>query len=502
MISGAAATAIKEYSYTSGVTQFQFTPVVLAATDMQVIYVGASGTELIMTNVSDYTVTNVGTSYSSSTVTLTAVGIAKLDAVGGTVPVTCQRVMSATQDIDYIAMDAFPAENTEAGLDKLTLLIAQASAGVVPQDVRSLQFPASDPDSLSPILPDDGTRANKVLSFDVNGEPTVTDLGSGTIGGMTGPASQVEGNLALYDAVNGVLKQDNNIHESLFKQQTLNWLSTTTWDSDLGHIATVTVATGVTTSPTFNITNIKPGKYSLIYIQDATGGAEPVWGAMVSGNPTVKTGANDITTLEFVSDGTKLYAIGSSTFGTVDTTGSIKAFAYLPGVWTDTGHLYCNGQVVSRTTYANLFAKLGTTYNTGGEAATDFRLPDYRGYVLRGLDPAAAVDPDGAGRTLGDTQADAIATHTGDGHIHSGDDAGWSVNDLGGTSGSGYYIIAHANSGIFTIGPDSGGDTMNITTGVRLEVGGSGTVNSSAETYTGPTETRMKNISVHYGIKF
>lgn len=33
------------------------------------------------------------------------------------------------------------------------------------------------------------------------------------------------------------------------------------------------------------------------------------------------------------------------------------------------------GETVSRTTFSTLFALLGTTYNTGGEAGTDFRLP-------------------------------------------------------------------------------------------------------------------------------
>lgn len=48
------------------------------------------------------------------------------------------------------------------------------------------------------------------------------------------------------------------------------------------------------------------------------------------------------------------------------------------------GFLTCDGSTVSRTTYANLFAIIGTTFNTGGEAGTDFRLPDSRGKVVIG----------------------------------------------------------------------------------------------------------------------
>lgn len=50
-----------------------------------------------------------------------------------------------------------------------------------------------------------------------------------------------------------------------------------------------------------------------------------------------------------------------------------------PGRW-----LPCNGAPVSRTTYSDLFAEIGIVYNTGGEAGTQFRLPDLRGYFIRG----------------------------------------------------------------------------------------------------------------------
>jgi microcystin-dependent protein len=39
--------------------------------------------------------------------------------------------------------------------------------------------------------------------------------------------------------------------------------------------------------------------------------------------------------------------------------------------------LRCDGRTVSRTVYAELFAIIGTTFNTTGEAGTDFRLPDF-----------------------------------------------------------------------------------------------------------------------------
>lgn len=49
------------------------------------------------------------------------------------------------------------------------------------------------------------------------------------------------------------------------------------------------------------------------------------------------------------------------------------------------GWLFCYGQAVSRTTYADLFTAIGTTYGAG-DASTTFNLPDLRGRVVAGQD--------------------------------------------------------------------------------------------------------------------
>lgn len=68
--------------------------------------------------------------------------------------------------------------------------------------------------------------------------------------------------------------------------------------------------------------------------------------------------------------------------GTIIAKGSTK---------TPNGFLYCNGQAVSRTVYARLFADLGTTFGTG-DGSTTFNLPDLRGEFLRGFDDGRGVD--------------------------------------------------------------------------------------------------------------
>ena len=64
------------------------------------------------------------------------------------------------------------------------------------------------------------------------------------------------------------------------------------------------------------------------------------------------------------------------------------------------GSLICDGRLLSRTTYADLFAKIGTTYGAG-DGSTTFQLPDYRGEFLRGWDGGRGVD---AGRVRGSWQ--------------------------------------------------------------------------------------------------
>ena len=59
--------------------------------------------------------------------------------------------------------------------------------------------------------------------------------------------------------------------------------------------------------------------------------------------------------------------------------------------------LVANGAVVSRTTYARLFAAIGTRYGAG-DGATTFQIPDWRGLFFRALDNGRGLDP---GRALG-----------------------------------------------------------------------------------------------------
>lgn len=100
--------------------------------------------------------------------------------------------------------------------------------------------------------------------------------------------------------------------------------------------------------------------------------------------------------------------LGLTSSATADTVGQIAYFALTSA---PSGFLKSNGAAISRTTFAALFAKIGTTFGSG-DGVTTFNLPDGRGEFTRGLDDGRGVD---VGRVMGSFQAAAMLDHT-----HSG----------------------------------------------------------------------------------
>lgn len=84
------------------------------------------------------------------------------------------------------------------------------------------------------------------------------------------------------------------------------------------------------------------------------------------------------------------------------------------------GWLECDGDPVSRETYADLFSVIGGMYGPGDESTT-FNLPDMQGMFVRGWDHDANEDPDKEDRTdrgddtegphVGTRQPDAFKSH-------------------------------------------------------------------------------------------
>lgn len=149
-------------------------------------------------------------------------------------------------------------------------------------------------------------------------------------------------------------------------------------------------------------------------------------------------------------------------------TGAVMPFAMASA---PTGWLVCDGSAVSRTTYADLFAAIGTSYGTG-DGSTTFNLPDLRGEFVRGWDNGAGNDPDAASRT-----------DRGDGT--TGDNVGTKQGDE-------FESHTHVQNGW---GNGTGTGSFNASTGEGTQR------NVQPTDARGGNETRPRNIALHYCIK-
>jgi microcystin-dependent protein len=87
------------------------------------------------------------------------------------------------------------------------------------------------------------------------------------------------------------------------------------------------------------------------------------------------------------------------------------------GTSAPTGWLFAFGQLVSRTTYADLFAALGTTYGAG-DGSTTFALPDLRGRVVAGKDDMGGTSANRLTGTSGGLNGDVLGA-TGGSETHT-----------------------------------------------------------------------------------
>lgn len=123
----------------------------------------------------------------------------------------------------------------------------------------------------------------------------------------------------------------------------------------------------------------------------------------LSGTPTAPTAAAGTNNTQLATTAFAARAASDAAAGLIPV-GAVQAFA---GATAPSGWLECNGAAVSRTTYAALFAVLGTTYGAGN-GSTTFNLPDLRGEFLRGWDNGRGVD---ASRARGSAQGSAMPSH-------------------------------------------------------------------------------------------
>ena len=182
------------------------------------------------------------------------------------------------------------------------------------------------------------------------------------------------------------------------------------------------------------------------------------------------------------------------------------------GATTPSGWIVCDGTAYNQTDYPELFAALGSTYNTqinpttgsawAAPSAGQFRVPDMRGLFLRGEGTASGGDAVSVGgHQVGKTAKNGL---------------GNAASAVSGSAASGGVDHNHANGSIYATTPGAGGATGTAVSGGGGGInwnasvsGGASAFNhthsvsgtAAAQTITGDNETRPANRGVRYIIK-
>jgi microcystin-dependent protein len=182
------------------------------------------------------------------------------------------------------------------------------------------------------------------------------------------------------------------------------------------------------------------------------------------------------------------------------------------------GWLLEYGQAISRTTYAALFAVIGTTYGSG-DGSTTFNLPDGRGLVYAGVDnmggtaanritqAVSGVNGVVLGAMGGDQHAQGgTITLTDPGHVHVLDDPGHQHQGGCHTTTAFYGSgSATANAQIFagSSGPEPLPLTSNVYTGITMNSAQTG-ITLGSSSLTGNSQnvqpTGVRNKIIYTGV--
>ena len=150
-----------------------------------------------------------------------------------------------------------------------------------------------------------------------------------------------------------------------------------------------------------------------------------------------------------------------STVGVVNVWGGkIKVASeiiYIAGSVPQSGTLAANGQLISRVSYANLFAAIGTTYGAG-DGVNTFQVPDLRGEFARGVDNGRGVD---TGRVLGSSQSGSTIVQQRRDTGYGG--AAWTDDSLI-SDGDSPVMSTPANGGLLTMEGGATGANVRINT--------------------------------------
>ena len=292
---------------------------------------------------------------------------------------------------------------------------------------------------------------------------------------------RVKGNLTL--GANSILKITNpSIPASV------------TGDLLVGGELTVGGTSALSGQVTVN-TGIIPDADEGAYLGSSTRPFSEAWVGEI-GIATGTTNAEDRTiravtgnlTLAATTGNSVAISTSASVAGNLNVTGTISAeFLDVPNVapigsvvmWTSassppTNWRFCNGTQLSQTTYSELFALIGTTYNTGGETAGNFRVPNLGNRFVVGTGPSYGLNATGGQATVA-LQLAQLPSHT---HTYTMDSDGLHNHGEANLGGNHTHTIEQAG------GHSHGGATNP---GGQHNHGGLGTGNGGSHSHGMPS---------------
>jgi len=203
--------------------------------------------------------------------------------------------------------------------------------------------------------------------------------------------------------------------------------------------------------------------------------------------------ANNLGQIYFNSS-TKKVRVYKST-GWADVGGSATASSGKAGMVTSwagdgsnvpTGWLLCGGAAVSRTTYADLFAVIGTNYGAGN-GTTTFNLPNYHDYWLVGAPSSLSTAPNPSGLPASWAVASGVKFYNSFDHSTNGAHSSHTTA----MTPAGYHNHAASHTHVATTGTsNSGTGGSHTASGVFSFGGGAHTHSQTSGSITGTTSIR------------
>jgi microcystin-dependent protein len=371
--------------------------------------------------------------------------------------------------------------------------IANASGASVRSDlnavfdaIKTLNSGGSDPSNTEAFMPYVDTADNnnlKIRNSSNNGFTTVGPVDTANLGLLPVAGGTMTGQLLADDssgASSPALSFDGDTDTGIYRSAA----------NTMGFSTAGTQRVGISNAG-LDMLNALP-----IRFQDSSGAP------FVSlKSPSSLSGNVELTLPSSVTNGAFLQTDGSGNLSFQIVAGVPSGSVFCMAVASvPSSYLECNGAAVSRTTYAALFAVIGTAYGAGNGSST-FNIPDLRGEFIRGFDNGRGVD---SGRNIASSQSAQNASHN---HSISLSGTTSTKSLTGGIRkiSEGFNSNGSA-SGVFTKTQDgtssiTGASSTSPVGGVDIDASHNHTFSASGTSGSQGGEARPRSIAMMYIIK-